>query len=277
MILRLLGALVRAVLMGVVVVLPSLLVPGTPPDTAQISALLAMVVMIFTLVEYGSSYPGLVEFRDAPPYNRIRFAVMALSVLLLSLSVRGHEAPDTISAFVNALGAAMAHLLDFPFSPVRLLTLAIPAEDAELRAHLAIAAGLAYPVALAGIAGFALVIRVGGWPGPGFNIWVNLPMFDPMSGHDVVYKLERDAVVNMALGVTLPFVLPVLLGLGVTGFKVEALAHPHTQIWVVTALAFLPMSLVMRGMALARVATLIRRERQRRALRAGASPRGALA
>jgi ABC-type microcin C transport system permease subunit YejE len=43
-----------------------------------------------------------------------------------------------------------------------------------------------------------------------FNVWINLPTFDPNGGGDVVRRLVRDGRVNIILGFALPFVMPVV-------------------------------------------------------------------
>ncbi len=45
-------------------------------DTTQIVALLALLAAVFTFVEYFSAYPSFVEFRNAPPFNRLRFVAL---------------------------------------------------------------------------------------------------------------------------------------------------------------------------------------------------------
>ena len=69
------------------------------------------------------------------------------------------------------------------------------------------AAGLAYLVSLIALATFVVLVRVMGWPARqgAFNVWVNLPLFDPTAGGDVLYRLQRDARINIALGFLLPF------------------------------------------------------------------------
>ena len=63
MISRFAYALLRSVLVVLIIALPSLLLPGTNADTAQIVALVAIFGAILTFIEYTADYPGLVEFR----------------------------------------------------------------------------------------------------------------------------------------------------------------------------------------------------------------------
>ena len=81
--------MVRALLIVVLIATPSLMLPGVPSDTTQIVALVALFAAALTFFEYASTYPGLVEFRDAPPFNRLRFLSLFVTVLILSTIVRG--------------------------------------------------------------------------------------------------------------------------------------------------------------------------------------------
>jgi hypothetical protein len=273
MVTRLTGAVVRAVLVVLLIAMPSILVPQTSSDTSQVVILLALLAGAFTLFEYGSASPSLVEFRDAPPFNRIRFVALALSVFALSVILRGATEPTTLTRLFATAGGAIAAALDFPYSPVRLVVLMMPeSADAALVDRIRVAAGLSYLVSILALVVFVLAIRMGGWPvrRGGFNVWTNLPLFDPTAGGDVVRRMSRDSQVNLVLGFLLPFVIPAVVKLTALILDPVTLHDPQTLIWTMTAWAFLPASLLMRGIALARVAGLISAQR-RRALGAGAA------
>lgn len=263
---QLTGALVRAILMVILVATPSMLVPGTSADTAQIIALVAIFAAALTLFEYASTYPGLVEFRDAPPFNRIRFLSLFATIFLLSIIARGTTQPTTATMFVEAVGTLIGQALDFPYSPVRLLVLMLP-ENADYQdiVTLRTAAGISYLISLISLAFFVLSLRVMGWPSRfgAFNVWVNLPTFDPTAGGDVVDRLERDARINIALGFLLPFLTPAVIKAAASLFGSVSMSNSQTMIWTVAAWAFLPASLFMRGIAMGRIATMISDERRR--------------
>lgn len=126
------------------------------------------------------------------------------------------------------------------------------------------AAGTAYLISLLGLAVFVLLLKLKGWPNRdgGFNVWVNLPTFDPTSNGDVVVRLERDSRINIALGFLLPFLIPAVVKIGSTGFEPLTLTTPQTLIWTMTAWAFLPCSLFMRGIAMGKIADMIRDKRR---------------
>ncbi len=265
MISRLTGAAFRAFLIVILIVAPSMLLPGTTPDAAQIVMLVAIFGAGLTFFEYASAYPGLVEFRDAPPFNRIRFGSLFVTVVSLSLLLQNSLAPTAVSLFVGEVGSLVGRVIDFPYSPVRLVVLMLPA-DASVE-HIRLVrdtAGIAYFVSLLTLAIFVILQRVRRWPTRHgtFNVWVNLPTFDPTAGGDVVERLERDARFNIALGFLLPFLTPAVIKSATSLFGSVTLENPHTLIWTVAAWAFLPASLFMRGIAMGRIAAMITEKRK---------------
>lgn len=241
----------RAALAAALVASPHLLAGG-PAEAMPLVALFALLAALFVGAEYAAPAPSLVEFRDAPPFNRLRAGAVGLTILVLALAL---TRDGTLALLLRALGDRLGAAMDAPGSPLRLLLLTLPPDAAPgLWADLRLAGGVAYAASLLAVAAFALSLRVRGWPGA-FNVWVNLPRFDPMGGC-VVERLGREANVNVLLGITLPFLLPMAATL--LGADPRALVgEPATLIWTVIAWAFFPASLIMRGVALARLARLL--------------------
>lgn len=265
MISRLSGAVLRAMLVVLLVATPSLLLPGIGADGQQIVALVAIFGAALTIFEYASAYPGLVEFRDAPPFNRIRYISLFTTVFLLTVIARGQIEPTTLTQFITAIGALIGLAIDFPYSPVRLVVLMLPEGTSLSQVSLVrTAAGMSYLISLLTLGIFLIVLRLRSWPASSgtFNVWVNLPTFDPTAGKDVVKRLERDARFNIALGFLLPFLTPAAIKSAAVLFGSVTLDNPQTLIWTVSAWAFLPASLFMRGIALARVAEMIAAKRR---------------
>jgi len=96
-----------------------------------------------------------------------------------------------------------------------------------------------------------------------FNVWINLPTFDPTAGNDVVLRLQRHARINIALGLVLPFLLPGAVIVSEVLVKPLTLLSPMGFVWGIVLWAYVPASLVMRGVAMARVARMIRASRRR--------------
>lgn len=258
------GAAVRAFLVMVLIVLPSVILPGIGTDTKQIVALVALFAGTLVFIEYNAVYPSLVEFRDGAPFNRIRYLMLFAIILFLSVIVADGEDPTTVSRFFRAVGFVVGDALDFPYSPVRLATYMLnDTATAEQVLDLRTVAGTAYLVSLISLAVFVVVLKMAGWPSTksAFNVWVNLPTFEPTAGGDVVDRLERDARVNLAVGFLLPFLVPALVAVLTSGLPPRALMSPQTLIWTIAAWSFLPASLLMRGVAMARIADMIRVKR----------------
>lgn len=265
MISRLLGAALRAILVVLMIATPSLILPGITPDIGQVVTLIAIFAACLTFFEYASTYPGLIEFRDAPPFNRIRFGSLFLTVILLSFLISGSIQPTAITDTIGVIGSKVGQTIDFPYSPVRLVVLMLPPEASVAHVHLVRdSAGLAYFISLFTLALFILVQRLCRWPtrNGDFNVWVNLPTFDPTAGGDVVERLERDARFNIALGFLLPFLTPAVIKSATSLFGTVSLESPQTLIWTVAAWAFLPASLFMRGIAMGQIARLITQKRK---------------
>jgi hypothetical protein len=258
------GAAVRAFLVMILIVMPSVILPGIGTDTKQIVALMALFAGALTFVEYNAAYPSLVEFRDGAPFNRIRYLMLLAIIIFLSVVVADREDPTTITRLFRAVGIVMGEALDFPYSPVRLATYmmsenATPQQVMDVRT----AAGTAYLLSLVSLAVFVIVLKLAGWPSThkAFNVWINLPTFEPTAGGDVVDRLERDARVNLAAGFLLPFLVPTLIAVASSGIPADSLTSPQPLIWTIAAWAFLPASLLMRGVAMGRIADMVRVKR----------------
>ncbi len=260
------GAAARAFLVALLIAMPAVVLPGVSSDTAQMIALLSLLAALLTFVEYNSEYPSVVDFRDAPPFNRMRFIALFSTILMLTLIGLGQTNPNAVSDWLTEVGYSIGHAMDFPFSPVRLVVLLTPegataAEMDLLRSH----AGLAYLISLSTLLAFIAFVRLMDWPirKGGFNFWVNLPLFDPTAGGDVLSRLKRDSHINVALGFLLPFLIPGIMKLAGQVIYPISFSDPQTLIWAMSAWAFLPANMIMRGVALMRIADLIEEKRRR--------------
>ena len=253
------------------IVLPALMLGPNSADGAQISVLVALLAAIFVFAEYASSYPSFVEFRHAPPFNRMRFVMLVLMVICLTLLCRSGDATGLFSGIVRRGAAAIGGLLDLPYSPVRIFVLGLPADsDLALIERARDGAALVYALALTALGTFTLLVHVYDWPSRNgaFNVWVNLPLFDPTTGGDVLPRLRRDSYMNIAAGVVLPFLIPVFIRITSGVFDAFTLFDTQAFVWTMVAWAFIPASMIMRGIAMSRVADLIEEKRRRAYARA---------
>ena len=262
---RVSGALVRACLVILVITAPSILLPNINGDAKQLVALFALFAGALVFAEYNSEFPSVTEFRDAPPFNRLRYLMLLATVFSITMIERGRAEPSSLTEFVHAIGILIGSAMDFPYSPVRLATLMMSGDASAAQvAAVRDAAGVAYFTSLISLSIFVILLRFGGWPlkDRPFNVWINLPTFDPTVGGDVVERLERDGRINIALGFLMPFATPMIVNLASQGLNPASLTSPQTLIWTMTAWAFLPASLFMRGIAIGRIAEMIREVRK---------------
>ncbi|WP_010438756.1 hypothetical protein [Ruegeria conchae] len=265
MIARTTGAAIRGLLVALMVLTPALYLPTSTSNGTEIIVFLAILAFILTFSEYNSAFPSFIEFRDAPPVNRLRFVGLMSMVTFLTLICKNAYAPTDLTGVFYSIGLMVANVVDFPYSPVRLVVLVLPGNaSAPLIELVSISASIAYVAALVTIASFAYAVKLRGWPtGNGaFNVWTNLPLFDPTKGGDVVARLQRDGRLNIAIGALLPFLIPAVIKLTAEFITPITLGNPQTLIWTLCAWAFLPASMIMRGMATLRIANLIVEKRR---------------
>ena len=204
---RIAGASARGVLVALLLATPALRLPNIAVDSSQVVLLMAMLARFLTFAEYNAKSPSIVEFRDAGPFNRLRFVALFSTVFMLSLITKGKTDPTAVTNALTSIGMIIGNAIDFPFSPVRLVVLMLPnTADADVVTAVRTSAGLSYLISLIAMTAFLFLVRVLNWPARkgAFNVWINLPLFDPTAGGDVLLRLRRDARFNVALGFCCP-------------------------------------------------------------------------
>lgn len=225
---RFFGALLRAIIVMMIMALPSVMVPGGTADARQMTALLALFAGALVFVEYQANYPSLIAFRFAPPFNRCR-AFLGFALLVISaLGVAGRLPALNFGYNLSAMGEIALY---------------------------ALSASLLFVIF------FGILLLVMAWPvaGKGFNLWTNLPMFKVVSGRNSLAKLRLSARINLILAVLLSCLPPgvAILLPGSFGFAEDS---PLLLVWLVAIWAFVPANLAMRALAMMRLAALGRAE-----------------
>ena len=228
--------------------------------------LIAFLAALFTFVEYFFKYPSIIEFRFAATFNRHWYITILAIVTSLSLMCKGVFEPTNLTLAVKHWGDVLGNAIDVPYSPVGLIILMLDANASiELVEIVRTAAGLAYAISLLSLVIFVLLVRIAKWPSKSgaFNVWVNLPLFDPTGGGDVLVRLKRDSSINIIFGFLLPFLIPAVVKTATDLVGNLTMDDPQTLIWTISAWAFLPASMIMRGIAMGRVAEMIEEKRRR--------------
>ncbi len=266
MVTKIIGASLRAILVWILVITPSVILTGVVGESSLMVVFIAFCAALFTFVEYFFKYPSIIEFRFAAPFNRHRYLTILAIVTSLSLMCKGVFEPTNLTLVVKHWGDMLGNAIDVPYSPVRLIILMLDANASiELVEIVRTAAGLAYTISLISLVIFVLLVRVAKWPtrSGAFNVWLNLPLFDPTGGGDVLVRLKRDANVNIIFGFLLPFLIPAVVKTATDLVGNLTMDDPQTLIWTISAWAFLPASMIMRGIAMGRVAEMIEEKRRR--------------
>ena len=71
----------RAFLVLALVAAPAYLLPNVAQSSREIALIIGALAGAFAFFEYASSHPGLVEFRFAPPFNRVRYFTLLAQVV----------------------------------------------------------------------------------------------------------------------------------------------------------------------------------------------------
>ncbi|QPH55568.1 hypothetical protein [Pontivivens ytuae] len=260
---RLTSAISRAFLVLVFIAAPAFLLPETSRTGQEISLIIGALLAVFTMFEYASSHPGLIDFRFAPPYNRFRFFSFAVMVMALVFLCRADAGADAFSADLLTLTDDLVDYLSVPLSPVVLASGLITDDPTGLNPLVERAAALSFAIAVVSISFFTLFVWIFRWPAEreSFNLWVNLPTFDPTLGKDISWRLRRAGLVNVIVAVALPYTTIPIASRGGGWFDPSALGNNQALVWGCVFWAFLPVALFNRGMAMLKIAWLIDRAR----------------
>ena len=260
---RLLGAIFRALWVVVVAAIPSLLLPSASQGAVEFALIIGAIIGMFTFFEYGSSTPGFVDFRYAPPYNRFRAFTIAMQVVTITLVCRAVELGLSDSTLVDWAQQA-AQLFDFQYSPV---SMAIDNILSDSRFSDTTAILLVYSITTSFVVGvgmtlaFSLILWVFGWPRDreNFNLWENLPTFQPSDGGSITKRLRRDAYFNVLLGVALIYALPFIPTYGFEWLTVDIFENNQVMVWAATLWVFIATSLIARASAMLKIARILSR------------------
>ncbi len=258
MLTRLAGASVRAALVAVTVAIPAVMLPDVSPNSAELSILLAAIAAAFVIFEYGFASPSLIEFRFAAPYNRLRFGILAVLVVLLVFAFRGPVDTTAGVLAVSTFAQASFEFWNFSYSPLQAFMALSATTGPQNQILLGNASALALSVTTLGVLLPGAVVWTFGWPlgRDNFNIWINMPTFD-VGGSNAAANLRRTAIMSAAFGFAFPFLAPyvALSFLGPLG----AISANNSQflVWTIAIWCFVPAASMLRAIALFKIASLI--------------------
>jgi hypothetical protein len=256
---RLAGASVRAALVAAMIVLPAIVLPEISHNAADLAILSAAIAAAFVVFEYGFTTPSLIEFRFAAPYNRIRFALLALLLTGIAFAFRGPVEQTATTIAVSSFAVTSASIWEFTGSPLMFFNGMTRELDAEGRLLLSNAAALSLSLTVLALIVFSAVIWMFHWPlkARNFNLWVNMPNFDSNVGVETQQILRQSALVNMIIGLSLPFLIPQAALTFMGPLEPISSTNSLLLLWMIAIWCFVPAASILRSIALYKVATLI--------------------
>lgn len=254
---QLVGALVRALILGVVIVTPSYILPDIPNVARELSLIIAAIIAAFVLFEYASKTPGFVDFRFAPPYNRFRVGILAALAVGLSLICRA-----TINGGPEILALADKSTLYTltPNSPVEFALQKISQfETSSSNELLTRVFSSAFAIGGSLMLALSFLLWLFKWPfgRSKFNLWANLPTFAPAEVSLTGHRLRRDGWLNIFISFALFYAIPFSFGIIQNLLGPDLFGNMHSLVWVATIWAFLPAVTFIRGVSLIKISRIL--------------------
>jgi len=252
-----LGALVRAIILGVIIISPAYILPDIPNVVRELALIIAGIIAAFALFEYASKTPGFVDFRFAPPYNRFRVGILAALAIGTSLISR---ATITGNADILALADWTIPYTNAENSPVEFALAKIAELNSPANTELlARTFSGAFFIGVTLTALMSLLLWVFKWPfgRTEFNLWANLPTFTPAEVSLTGRRLRRDGWINIALSLGTFYAIPYAFPILQSRLGPELFDNLHSLVWVTTVWAFLPALLFIRGTSLIKISRIL--------------------
>jgi hypothetical protein len=253
---RLTGAALRAVCVAMIVILPTLILPGTTQSAMEFTRIIATIVAIIVIYEYGFLSPSIIEFRFSSPYNRIRFMMLfAFSYLpayLISINIDGLVLSGVLETFAHN-GFA---LMDFPYSPVSIVADRLSVNNSDLKDTISNAIAINIMIGFASLLAFSLAIFSNLWRfgSEGFNVWRNLPTYLSYDADSLQQRLRNSAFIGTVIALLIPLFGPTACDIMITLFANDGSLDAITISWVIAIWTLLPVFYLMRSIAFLKLA-----------------------
>ena len=251
-------ALLRAVLVGFFIILTSTFVALSGSVEGDLFILaIAVLLGVFIFLEYISDVPAVLEFRYAPPYNRIRFLILVCVALTLSsgtnsvsqiigLPITG-SSPDFVVNVFSSWPSAGYYLNQ-----------AIGQSATTQSFWLFDNTSLAFFIGVLCVLAGGIYIWISSWPlgDDGFSLWPNMPSFNPTSGRRASDLLATIALINVTLFFGLPYALSYIIALARQNLGFDFLYNPVFTFWVLMIWLVVPLFALFKAIALLKLCVL---------------------
>jgi hypothetical protein len=257
MIYRTVGAVVRALIIALVVIIPSAMVSAGASQAQMFTFTFAVLASAVVFVEYIVEAPAVLEFRFASPYNRLRILLVACLALVLSYGLM-NQFLNGSSGFLPIIAAMIENFMSKWPSPAQLLCEAFDLNQTHLRAIVMRLAAFSSMMALFFSLVFGAFIWLGAWPlsKRGFNMWPNMPSFTARAGQKASTKIVQIAILSLTLALTLPYIIPYFVSYGSYGLGISYDDNYLMIYWVLLLWCSIPAMALFRAISLMKLAFL---------------------
>jgi hypothetical protein len=254
---RIVGAAVRALIVAIIIIIPSAIVSSGASQAQMFTFTFAMMASAVVFVEYLVEVPAVLEFRFATPYNRLRILLTASMALVLSQGLINQflsgstGVMSVIAIFIENL------MVNWP-SPAKLVCEAFGLSEDLISATVMRLAAFASMMGLFFALIFGAFIWLGAWPlsKRGFNLWPNMPSFTARAGQKASTKIVQIAILSLTLAITLPYIIPYFVSYGGTVLGINYDDNLLMIYWVLLAWSVIPAMALFRAISLMKLAFL---------------------
>ncbi|WP_069298373.1 hypothetical protein [Neptunicoccus sediminis] len=241
------------------IVLPVIVLPELSPNSADLAILAAAIAAAFVIFEYGFTTPSLIEFRFAAPYNRFRFAILALLLTGIAFSFSEPVSSTGTSLAVSGFATKSAQLWNFAGSPLTFFEALTANMGATSQRLVTNAAALALSLTAITLLVSSVVIWNFSWPlhAENFNLWINMPNFDVAMDGETQGTLRQSGLVSLIFGLTLPYLIPQAAFAFVGPLQPINSGNSLLLLWMIVIWCFVPAVSILRAVALYKVANLL--------------------
>ncbi|MGB0959117.1 MAG: hypothetical protein ACPGVK_02610 [Halocynthiibacter sp.] len=245
---RLLGAFLRAIIVTMVLVVPTLSFPEEALGDEQLMSIVSLLFGVMVFFEYATKYPSFLEYCHAAPFNRLRASVLVVSMLAMVLVFSTLTVSSSAGTLVVWAGGAISSVVTVVVDPdtVFLWDFSHATSSAE-RAVAPVAVAAAWGVCAIGALLVMVYLSVIGWCAGNkrFDFYANLPMFTVSDDSLLPKMLRRSGYKCMLASLISPVLIPLTLYALYVQFGFNAAHSIQNMIWIGTVWAFVPMNFML--------------------------------
>ena len=266
MLVRMIGAVIRVLLVAVLLTLTVSTMPDVNPAAADGFGIVTIAVCVFVFLEYGFQQPALLEFRFAPPYNRWRFFTL-VGIMLFFVVLCGNAFFETpFNTIVVWLAELAGTVFSFSGSPSLIMNGLLESEVTTKAAEMIVPmASLGYFISAISFVTFTAYLYATGWPvrDYAFHFWSNLPTFQTVQPENATARLLQIGILSLVMAIVFPYAIPYIIKSFSDILPIRSFLGDFTLFWIIAVSTWLPLASAMRGVALIKVSRMIRSDRAR--------------